>query len=68
MDKSEIKLFINNQSENLPLSSKFWKVNIIDDIPTEFFEIDSIKHMCSKIRPCNFYKLIVTFIEYNENS
>jgi hypothetical protein len=67
LSAKEIKLFIEEQKENVPISSLFWKVKIYPDKETtNNFGFISKPHYTNTIRPVNFYKPILSIINFDE--
>ena len=67
LTEKDIRSFIEEQKEKVPVSSLFWKINIFQNTEkTNFFEFISKPHNSNTLRPVNFYKPIISIINLDE--
>jgi len=68
LTEKNIYCFIEEQKEHLPVFSQFWEVYSSENEETvNYFEFLSKPHYANTIRPENFYKKIISIINFNEN-
>jgi hypothetical protein len=68
LTEKDIRLFIEEQKEKIPISSLFWQINFNkNEEKPNFFEFLSKPHNANTLQPVNFYKRTIAIINFDED-